>query len=76
MNEYYLIFLVIIAWIIFRLFFWQRKNYGYKCPHCYAEFQPTSWLVYLGPHFLFRRYLIDKATRSRTIEVWQNEPSN
>jgi hypothetical protein len=57
MNEYYLIFLIIIAWIIFRLFFWQRKNYGYKCPHCHAEFQPTSWLVYLGPHLIFRRYV-------------------
>ena len=57
MKEYYLIFIVIMAWIIFRLFFWQRKNYGYKCPHCQAEFQPTGWLAYLGPHVIFRRYV-------------------
>ena len=57
MNEYYLIILVIMAWIIFRLFFWQKKNYGYKCAHCHAEFQPTSRLVYLGPHVIFWRYV-------------------
>jgi DNA-directed RNA polymerase subunit RPC12/RpoP len=57
MIEYYLIFLVITAWLIFRLFFWQRKNYGYECPHCHAEFQPTGWLVYLSPHVIFRRYV-------------------
>lgn len=57
MNESYFIFLVIIAWVIFRLFFWQRKNCGYKCPHCHAEFQPTGWLVYLSPHIIFRRYV-------------------
>ena len=37
MQEYYLVFLVIIAWIIFRLFFWQRKNYGLNVP-CHAEY--------------------------------------
>ncbi len=57
MKGYYLIFLVIMAWLIFRLFFWQRKNYSYKCPHCHAEFQPSSHLVYLGPHIIFYRYI-------------------
>jgi len=57
MKAYYLIFLVIIAWIIFRSFLWQRKNYGYKCPHCHTEFNPTGWLKYLAPHLVFYRYL-------------------
>ncbi len=49
MKEYYLVFLVVIAWLVFRLFIWQGKNYGYQCPHCHAEFQPSSHLVYWDP---------------------------
>jgi hypothetical protein len=57
MEEYYSICLVILAWIILSLFVWQGKNYGYRCPYCHAEFQPTSWLAYLGPHLFLCRYL-------------------
>lgn len=57
MKEEYIVFLVIIAWLFFRVFVWRRENYGYKCPNCQAEFQPTSWSVYLGPHIIIYRYV-------------------
>jgi len=44
MKEFYIIFLAIILWTIIRLLAWQRKNNGYKCPNCHADFQPTSCL--------------------------------
>jgi len=57
MIEYYLPLIIIVVCIVFCLFVWQRKNYGYKCSHCHAEFQPTSGLDYLAPHLIFYRYV-------------------
>ena len=52
MNEYYLVFLVIIAWIIFRLFVWQRENYSYKCPIAtLSSSQRIGYSTWDPPHF-------------------------
>jgi DNA-directed RNA polymerase subunit RPC12/RpoP len=57
MNPYYLLPLLIIIYIVIRLFVWNSNKYSYKCPHCHAEFQPTSLTAYAGPHLIFWRYL-------------------
>jgi DNA-directed RNA polymerase subunit RPC12/RpoP len=57
LQNYYLLIIIVLAWIVYRVFVWPRGNYAYKCSDCQAEFQLSNWLDYLGPHFFTHRYL-------------------